>query len=244
MTGLLLALALGGRAWSGEPAAGQAAVAASSASVAVSTPAAAAPPVAAFHKPAAAPAVKTRIIVHKEAADWEPISVRLRPASGGRTFFEDQVRKVRGRYAGQSSAAKAAARVHSAGSDRWLVISIYPVSLRPHRMHLEARFFIQEGYLEGVRIVSVSVLGGSYSASDDQEDSFTLRAKGMDFVEQSPGSAEVELAAVDPGPGPHVRNAGRVRNAAFGGKELGFVNFSWSMTGVSGEKAATTKQAR
>ena len=108
--GLLLAMALCGSAWGQEAGGTQAAgstttVAASTAEVAAST-AAEAP-----EKPAVP---KSRVIVHKEAADWEPVSVRLRPAAGGRSSFEANVRKVAGRYRGRSSAVKAAhsARLH------------------------------------------------------------------------------------------------------------------------------------
>jgi hypothetical protein len=64
----------------------------------------------------------------------------------------------------------------------------------------------------------------------------------VDFNEQMPGGAEVELSVIDPGPGPRACNAGRVRHASFGGEDLGFVNFSWSVTGVAREKAPAGKK--
>jgi hypothetical protein len=184
-----------------------------------------------------APAVpRSRVVVHKDAADWEPVSVRLKPAAGGRTAFESLIRKVKGRYQGRKSPAQAAARVHPAGDDQWLVVSIHPVSLRPQRAHLEARFLIQEGFLEKVELARVRIVGGEWSADDEKEDRFTLRAKGVDFNEQMPGGAEVELSAIDPRPVPQAVNAGKVRHAEFGGRDLGFVDFSWHVTGVSGDK--------
>jgi hypothetical protein len=237
--GLLLALALSGSAWGQET--GSASAPAGSTET-VSSPAAAVEtssaavfsPVAAPEKPAVP---KSRVIVHKEAVDWEPVSVRLRPAAGGRNSFEAGLRKAGGSYRGRPSAAKVAARLHSAGDDRWLVVCVYPVSLRSERMHMEARFFIQEGYLEEVKVAAVRIAGGRWSPDDEKEDSFSLKAKGMDFNEQMPASAEITLAVIDPRLGPHTLNAGSARHASFGGEDLGFVNFSWSVTGVSGEKA-------
>jgi hypothetical protein len=232
MTGTLLALALGAAAWGQEtPSTGT--VASSTAAVEASTPTAS----AAVETPEQPAIPKSRVIVHKDAADWEPVSVRLRPAAGGRSSFEAKLRKVGGRYRGRPSAVKAAARVHAAGEDSWLVVCVYPASLRSQRAHMEARFFIQEGYLEKVELATVRIAGGEWSADDDKEDSFSLKAKGVDFNERMPGSAEVELSAIDPGPGPRACNAGQVHHAAFGGEDLGFVNFSWSVTGVSGDKA-------
>jgi hypothetical protein len=182
---------------------------------------------------------KSRVIVHKEAADWEPVSVRLRPAAGGRSSFEAKVRKVGNWYRGHLSAVKAAVRVHPAGDDHWLVVCVYPAALRSKRMHMEVRFLIQEGYLEDVKVAAVRVVGGEWSPDDDKEDTFTLKTKGVDFNEQMPGSAEITLSVIDPGPGPRAINAGTVRLAAFGGEDLGFVNFSWSVSGVPRDKAAS-----
>ena len=140
--GLLLAAALAGSA-GGQETGGAQAPAGSTATISSSVAAVVAP-----EKPAV---FRSRVIVHKEAADGEPVSVRLRPAAGGRSSFEDKVRKVGGRDRGRSSAVKVVARVHPAGDDHWLVVCVYPVALRFKRMHMEARFFIQEGYLEGVK---------------------------------------------------------------------------------------------
>jgi hypothetical protein len=157
------------------------------------------------------------------------------------------VRKFKGGvYRGQRSSARAAARIYPTKDDRWLVISVYPTALRKKRMHFEARFLIQEGYLEEVKVAAVSVVGGAYSAGDEKDDSFSLRRKGVDFTEQLPGGAEVELSAIDAAVGPRAFNAGRVKLAAFGDndRELGFVNFSWDVSGVSGERPHPSAKAR
>ena len=244
--GLLLALACGGRAWAQETG-GQAF--APTETVASSTAAAvdASTPTAPAAEPAPAPEERTipksRVIVHKDAADWEPVSVVLRPGFGpGRVSFERRVRTVRGAYRGQPSAAKAAARLYPFKDDLMLVVSIYPAALRPRRMHLEARFLIQEGYLEEAKLSAVSVVGGQYSPADEKEDSFTLLARGVDIIEEGPGSAHIELSVIDPGPGREAFNAGRVTHASFGDSELGFVNFAWSLKGVAGVKPVRAKR--
>ncbi|MDD5627730.1 MAG: hypothetical protein PHU21_01605 [Elusimicrobia bacterium] len=235
-TGLLLAVALCA------PLRGQdSAVSTATAAVEASTAAVSAPEAPSVPEAPAIP--KSRVIVHKEAAGWEPFSVRLRPAAGGRSSFAGKLRKVGGRFEGGSSPAKAAARVYPAGEDRWLVVCVYPASLRPNRMHLEARFLVQEGYLEEVQVAAVKIVGGRWSPDDDKEDSFSLRAKGVDFNERTPGGGQVILTAIDPGPG-RAANAGAVRHAAFGGRDLGFVDFAWSLTSVMGEKAASGAKKR
>ena len=239
MTGFLVALALGGRAWGAGPDSGRVAVAASTAAaVAVSSEASAGAPVEA--RPKAPRTRRSRVIVHKEAADWEPVSVVLQPGAGRRTAFERLVQGYPGGvYRGKTSPTKAAARAYRAKGDRWLVIALYPADLRSARTHLEARFRVQEGYLEEVKVAAVTrTRGGGDDTGDEAEDSFSLSAQGADFTERFPGSAEVELSAIDPEPGARAVNAGRVKFAEFGGQDLGFVGFSWSLTGVSGERTA------
>lgn len=237
MTGFLVALAFGGLAWGAGPDSGRVAVAASTAAaVAVSSEASAGAPAEA--QPKVSRTRRSRVIVHKEAADWEPVSVVLEPGAGRRTAFERLVQGYSGGvYRGKASPVKAAARAYRAKGDRWLVIALYPADLRPARTHLEARFRVQEGYLEEVKVAAVTRVGGD-DARDEAEDSFSLSAQGADFTERFPGSAEVELSAIDPEPGARAANAGRVKFAEFGGQDLGFVGFSWSLTGVSGERAA------
>ena len=235
MTGIILALALGGWAWGQETAGAQSAVAAVEASSSTAFAVEASTP-AAPEAPKAAP--RLRVHVHPDAADWEPVSVRFKEDTGAsRTFCEIKVRKLRGAgFKGAPSPAKASVRSHPVKEDRWLVVSVYPAGLRPKRTHLEARFLIQEGYLEEVKVAAVSVVGGVFSPEDEKEDSFSLREKGTDFIERSPGSAEVELSGIDPQAGREAVNSGRVKFAAFGDKDLGFVNFGWSARGVSGAK--------
>ncbi|MFA6003997.1 MAG: hypothetical protein WC881_08005 [Elusimicrobiota bacterium] len=188
---------------------------------------------------AAAPAYAARVAVHvhKEAADWDPISVRLvagnKPTRG---FCERKLRQVGTGYRGEPSAAKVTVRSYPSGDDRWLVVAVHPDLLRGARIHLEARFLIQEGYLEEVVVAAVTLVGSRSSPGDDSADSFSLRAAGRDFVEQTPRSGEVELNAIDPSASPGAVNAGRVKFANFGDKQLGFVNFAWSVKGVASSK--------
>lgn len=183
-------------------------------------------------KVAPAAVKKTAVKIHADAKDWEPVSlVRSGVAAQAKTFFERRIRKVRGAYKGQGAAAKATARIHKFKGDSMLVVSVYPASLRYRRTHLEARFLIQEGFLEGVTVAAVTVPGGAWEAADDKEDSFSLRAKGVEFQEESPGSAAARLSAVTADAGAS-QNAGSVRLAAFGDPELGFVSFGWSVNQV------------
>ena len=163
MTGFLVALAFGGLAWGAGPDSGRVAVAASTAAaVAVSSEASAGAPVEA--RPKAPRTRRSRVIVHKEAADWEPVSVVLQPGAGRRTAFERLVQGYPGGvYRGKTSPTKAAARAYRAKGDRWLVIALYPADLRSARTHLEARFRVQEGYLEDVKVAAVRLSAATQS---------------------------------------------------------------------------------
>lgn len=183
---------------------------------------------------AAAPSTrKLNVRVHADAKEWEPVSlVKSGDAFQAKTFFTRRIRKVKGAYKGEDAAAKAAARLHRVKDDTMLIIAVYPASLRFRRTHLEARFLIQEGFLEEVKVAAVSVPGGVWTEGDQQEDSFTLRAKGVEFEEEAPGSAQARLSAIDALPGKDALNAGSIRLAAFGDKDLAFVSFGWSVAGL------------
>lgn len=188
---------------------------------------------------AAAPTVAARVPVHvhREAAGWDPVSVKL--VSGGRPtrgYCERKLRKAGAGYRGEYSAAKVTVRSYPSGEDRWLVVAVHPEVLRGSRTHLEARFLIQEGYLEEVVVAAVTLVGGRRAPGDESADSFSLRAQGRDFVEQTPRSGEVELNAIDPYSNARAFNAGRVKFANFGDKQLGFVNFAWTVKGVAAAK--------
>lgn len=182
-----------------------------------------------------APRRASKVKVHGEAADWEPVSVKL----GGdpeqaRTFFK-------------KGPAKAAARLYPSGEDRLLIVSVYPAALRASRTHIELRFLIIEGFLEQVKAAAVRIVGGRYAPSDDQEDSKTLQRKGIEYAEEFPGSGDVRLAAIDPGPGAQALNAGTLKAATFGARDLRFVNLGWAVTGVNrkaGRPAAEPAAAR
>ena len=170
------------------------------------------------------------VTVGADAQDWRPVSVRSSPAAVGRTFFE---RKV-GQGRGAPSPARAAARLHADKKGRLLIVSVYPSSLRGRRTHLEVRLSVEQGELEKASVAAVTVVGGTPSAADEKEDSVTLRAKGTDFIEESPASASLFLSSLDLGPG-RAANAGRVKDASFGGMNLGMVDFSWNLSQVAPE---------
>jgi hypothetical protein len=176
-----------------------------------------------------------RVHIHPEAAEWEPFSVKDAGESfKARTFFERRVRKMRkSGYKGEASASKAKARSYQVKDDRMLVVSVYPAVLRARRTHVEVRFLVVEGYLEEVKVAAVTVSGDrEFAAADENEDSVSLRADGVDFIEIYPSAAEVQVLALDPGPGRSAYNAGAVRLSAFGETDMGFVNFGWSLRGV------------
>ncbi len=179
----------------------------------------------------AASAPKGRVRVGLDAADWKPVSVRLVHGGSGRTFFERQVRRGRG----DISAAGAVARLHPAEAGRQIIVSVYPASLRTARTHLEARFLVAEGELEEAAVAAVTVAGGLSSPEDEKEDSVTLRAKGIDFLEESPSSARIVLSALDPGPG-RAANVGRVKDASFADMSFGVLNFSWNLSRVVADR--------
>ena len=175
--------------------------------------------------------------IHKDAADWEPVSVR----AGGdpaevKTRFSRRVKTVRvkGKQTerGEPSKATAAALVHKVKDDKMLVVSVYPDSLKRLRKHLEVRYFLVEGFLEEVKVAAVTLTDGS-PKDGARLDSFGLQSQGIPFQEEFPASAEVRVAALDPRPGKAALNAATVRLAAFGDRDLGFVNLGYSVTGLS-----------
>ncbi len=200
-----------------------------------------APAAAPQQKPAAPPPDErpVKIHVHKEAKDWEPVSVRAGGTPGDYTTFEWDIKtttvKGKKKSAGRRSAAKAVVRLYRAGDDKRLVISIFPKALLAQRTHVELRLLLIEGYLEKAQVVEVvAPQGGAY------DDAAALTAKGVEFQEESPESADVRLTAVDPAPGKETFNAGRILKAEFperrpsGLPDLGVVRLEYSARGVAG----------
>lgn len=168
-----------------------------------------------------APRRSAGVKLHPDAKDWEPYSVRL----GGDPF---QARGFFARGKEKPGKAEAFARAYQVKGDTLLVIAVFPEALKKRRTHLEARFLVQEGYLEEVKIAAVT------TDAAGREDSIALRRKGVEFQEENPGSAEVRIAALASSGPRDALNAGSVRRAAFG--SWGTVDFGWAARGIAGDK--------
>lgn len=172
--------------------------------------------------------------IHREAADWEPLTLREGGIPGSlENAVSLKVLKVRGRLKGERTAAKAAARLHKGARDsRWLVIALHPKALERRRTHLEVRFRVFEGYVEEIKVAAVTVTDRR-TLSARLYDSYDLRKEGVEYREEIPGSGDLTVAALDPRPGSASVNSGRLDNAEFGDPSLGFVSLSWSFKGVT-----------
>lgn len=179
-----------------------------------------------------------RAVVHKDARDWEPLSLREGGVPGSaENAAALKVVKVSGRMKGENSKAKSYAAWRKGRKDsRWLVISVHPKSLERRRTHFEIRFRIVEGFVEQVEAAAVRVTDRRFQAPAKRPlDSFELREQAVEFESESPGSGAVIVAELDPRPVPSAANSGRLEKAEFADKDLGFVNLSWSVRGVSGK---------
>lgn len=173
-------------------------------------------------------------VIHKDAADWEPLSLRAGDVSGSAgNAVSLKLRKVKGRLTGERAKAKSAARLHRGAKDsRWLVISLYPKALEGKRTHLEIRFRIFEGFVEEAQAAAVTVTDRRRLPSAQLFDSYDLREEGVEYQEEQPGSGQLVVAELDPRSGASSVNSGRLEKAEFADKDLGFVNLSWSVRGV------------
>ncbi len=172
-------------------------------------------------------------VIHKDAADWEPLSLREGGVPGSAdNSVSLKVLKVKGRLKGDRAKAKATARLHTGDKDsRWLVISLYPKALERRRTHLEIRFRVFESFIEEAQAAAVTVTDRR-PETPRVRDSFDLREEGTEYQEEQPGSGQFVVAELDPRPGASSVNSGRLETAEFADKELGFVNLSWSVKGV------------
>lgn len=212
--------------------------------VAASTqPAAAAPAEAPVsHGVKVADGAKVRIkpalhaVIHPEAKDWEPVSLHA-GGDPGQATSSAVLRQVRfkGKLRGETSRAKASARLIPSKEDRWLVVSIFPKALERKRGHFEIRFRLVEGFVEDVQVRAVTVVARDLHAGIGL-DSYALRAGGIAFEEDSPGSAQILVSALDARPGKKAFNAGKLKLAAFAGKDLGYCDASWSVRGLTAPK--------
>ncbi len=178
-----------------------------------------------------------RAVIHKDARDWEPLSLREGGVPGeAQTSVALKVVKVGGRLKGENSKAKAYAAWRRGRKDsRWLVISVHPKSLERRRTHFEVRFRIVEGFVEQVEVAAVRVTDRRFVPSSKRPpDSFELRELAVEYETEKPGSGALVVAELDPRPIAGAANSGRLEKAEFADKDLGFVNLSWSVRGVAG----------
>lgn len=176
------------------------------------------------------------VVIHPDAKDWEPLSLRAGgdPGQAESSVVLRQVRS-KGKLKGAASKAKAVARVVSSKHDRWLVVSVFPKALEKRRLHFEVRFRVVEGFVEDVKVQAVSVVDPRPGLGAGL-DSHALRREGIEFQEESPGSGQITVSALDARPGKGTFNAGKLKLAEFADKELGFADVSWSVHGLSAPK--------
>lgn len=173
-------------------------------------------------------------VIHKDAVDWEPLSIREGGVPGSaENAVSLKVVKVKGRMRGENSKARSAARLHKGKKDSWwLAISLYPKALEAKRTHLELRFRVVEGYVEEIEAAAVTATDRRRPPAGKLLDSYDLRDEGLEYQEERPGSGQFVVAELDPRPGSSSVNSGRLEKAEFADKDLGFVNLSWSVKGV------------
>lgn len=173
-------------------------------------------------------------VIHKDAVDWEPLSLREGGVPGAsENTVALKVVKIKGRMKGENSKARSAARLHKGKRDsRWLVISLYPKSLERKRTHLEVRFRVFEGFVEEVEAAAVTVTDRRRPPAAKLLDSYDLREEGIEYQEERPGSGQIVVSELDPRPAASSVNSGRLEKAEFADKDFGFVNLSWAAKGV------------
>lgn len=181
------------------------------------------------------PALKRpiRAVIHKEAKDWEPLSLRAAgdPYAAVNAVILRQVRSRKG-WEGETSQAESRAYLVKDGEDRWLVVAVFPRALARRRAHFEVRLRLVEGFVEDARATLVKITdhrtGGATLTSEQ------LRARGVAFEEDSPASGRLEISALDPRPSKRAFNAGKLRAAAFADAGVRLANVSWSVKGLQG----------
>lgn len=173
-------------------------------------------------------------VIHKDAVDWEPLSLREGGVPGSAdSSVSLKVVKVKGRMKGENTKARASARLHKGKKDsRWLVIALYPKSLERRRTHFELRFRIFEGFVEEIEAAAVTVTDRRRTPGNKLLDSYDMREEAIEYQEERPGSGQFVVAELDPRATATAVNSGRFEKAEFADKDLGFVNLSWAVKGV------------
>ena len=115
-----------------------------------------------------------------------------------------------------------------------MVVSIYPAAWRKSLKHLEVRYLVSAGFIEGVWAELVQVQGGG--PRDWGQDAFTLGRRGVNFSEEYAGRGKILVYALNPRPGRASLNAARGLDFDFGDPDVGRVDFSYRAAGVSAQR--------
>lgn len=190
-------------------------------------------------EPFSIPSNPLRVKIHKAAAAWEPISVKAggSAAAAKSAASWKLVRKGKKISGGQKSKAKAVARLYPSGEDKKLVVAIFPEALAKHRIHIEVRFQVIEGFLERVQVAAVTAEPGG----EPLDDANMLRLRGVPFQEERPASGAVTLSGMDIKPGKRTFNGGALKLAEFSHTELnprslGLTSVEWLAKGLTEPK--------
>lgn len=174
-----------------------------------------------------------RAKLHKEAKDWEPVSLKKGEASGGNSFVYRQVKKGK-TYKGEKSKAKSVARLYKKGDDQELVISVFPDALKKDFWHVELRFLVIEGFLEKLEVYAVR----AEAEAPADADAYTLRSAGIPFQEEAPSEGALKLQDFDARKSKSAVNSGALKLAHFADRRmnglpgLGVVSLDYSVKGV------------
>jgi hypothetical protein len=172
-------------------------------------------------------------VIHKDSADWEPVPLLVGGDPGQmRTRAVLRARRTsKGKVVGDLSRARASARLHRAGDDRWLVVSVFPRALAKRRKHFEIRFRIVEGYVEEAKAALVTVVDQRRGVGEGLDADELARA-GVEYGEEFPISGAIVVSALDQRASESAFNAGSLRRTSFTDLEVGLAEVSWSVKGL------------
>lgn len=172
--------------------------------------------------------------ISADAKNWEPLAVRTGgdPFQAGTKAVVRQ-EKVRGKFKGAAiKAPSASARLYKTGRDRWLVVRVFPKeTIEKRRIHFEVRFKIVEGLVEEAKAAVVTIVDRRPGVGAGL-DAYELRARGVEFEEDSPSSGTLLVSALDPRPSKSAVNSGTLKRGSFGNTAVGLADVSWSATGL------------
>ncbi|MBI5882877.1 MAG: hypothetical protein HZB91_07230 [Elusimicrobia bacterium] len=166
------------------------------------------------------------VAIEAGAAKWKPVSVSAAadPQSLGNRFSR------RGRSPGSEypTGVQVSRRVYPGRKGRLVVFSVFPAALKKLRKHLELRCLVDDGILDEVSIVAVSV---DRTAAAKNLDSVQLRGKGISYEEEPAAGGRVYFAALSDESNASAFSAGEVKAARFSDPALGVVSFAFSLGG-------------